>query len=740
MFCFARLSAVLSLFISLLLTGCGGGSGGGGSASVNSESATIKPFKGQFYSGSQISLLDATGKAVGLTSGGLVGSSGDGSIGYDATVKYPLVVEVKGSYYNEITGGKETSTSGLRGIILSKSSIKSAIPVTPITETAVAILLNRTGLLSASNPVTVDNAVTSLHMAHLMTGVPASAAPNFDPSTQKSADANTLRIAALSASANNEAGSSLLDKVKSVSNKLATLAPSAAPSSVINQLNFDTALTNVTSGQLSILANGAIAPTNSTISTDTYDRLITESLALTNGTWGSNCDADPLLSPCQYSIESWFAGTMAVDDKYLYVSLKNAIKRYDIATGISLYVAGTYNVAGTLDGIGSSARINRIISMAIYGADLYFVDKNLNSYPVIYLIRKMNLVTGQVTTLSIANIMDVVQAMAIKGTDLYLAGTAATIGVVQRIALPTGTVNLTVQTGQAASGVQVLSGGIAIDGVNLYLVDLSDSFRILKINLVNSAVTILAGAPLSCTSLCDNLTDGTGTNARFSSSVGGGSIFSVGNYLYVVAGDGRVRIIDTTTAAVTTQTEPNGSLSSVSIMRAFKPPYYYYGGGYPSEIHRGTFTNNRFNETGFSALTKTPAQKEQDLQQWAIIQANKPPFCPAGYKEGLFNCKAPDGTYCLPSLCPVLPPTTTTPIPSGSGGGAAACATQTYVGGINDPQFDSNCQLAQFDACLHTATGATTYDAEGRMACSAVNGLIQATQSTWSCRYCPYPY
>jgi hypothetical protein len=57
-----------------------------------------------------------------------------------------------------------------------------------------------------------------------------------------------------------------------------------------------------------------------------------------------------------------------------------------------------------------------------------------------------------------------------------------------------------------------------------------------------------------------------------------------------------------------------------------------------------------------------------------------------------------------------------------------------------NPQIDSNCQLAQFDACLHKETGITNYDTEGRAACKVVNGLISSLNTTWSCKYCPYPY
>lgn len=72
-------------------------------------------------------------------------------------------------------------------------------------------------------------------------------------------------------------------------------------------------------------------------------------------------------------------------------------------------------------------------------------------------------------------------------------------------------------------------------------------------------------------------------------------------------------------------------------------------------------------------------------------------------------------------------------------GNAASCANQTYMGAANDPQVDTFCQLAQFDACLHRA-GYNQYDAEGRAACSTLTSLLQSTGSSWRCQYCPYPF
>jgi len=91
---------------------------------------------------------------------------------------------------------------------------------------------------------------------------------------------------------------------------------------------------------------------------------------------------------------------------------------------------------------------------------------------------------------------------------------------------------------------------------------------------------------------------------------------------------------------------------------------------------------------------------------------------------------------------PAVAGTTATTGGSGTGGtgDASACDSEPYLGGDNNPQVDYYCQIAQYDACYHNATGLTTYDANGRNQCTVLDGLLQSTGSTWSCRYCPYPY
>lgn len=71
---------------------------------------------------------------------------------------------------------------------------------------------------------------------------------------------------------------------------------------------------------------------------------------------------------------------------------------------------------------------------------------------------------------------------------------------------------------------------------------------------------------------------------------------------------------------------------------------------------------------------------------------------------------------------------------------AADSAYQNPSSSPYDPQLDSNCRLAQFDACIHRETGIAVYDPEGRAACALVETLQKATTGSWQCSYCPYPY
>jgi hypothetical protein len=245
-----------------------------------STSATVAPFKGPFSSGT-VTLKDANGNLVTLLSGGTINASCVAPVSYSANVTYPLIIEVTGSYYNEVTGLAETTTVPLRGIITSATTVlaNSTVPVTLVTETAVADLQNRLVAFSPTTPVTTTSAVAALNTAGTLLGIPASTVAVFDPVTHLTSDANTLRLAALAVVANAQTGATLTDKAKALAIKLAQLGVNA-PTTVITQAAYDSALLSVTTGALSLLPAGSVAPTSAIISTVSYST-----------TWGANSPA-----------------------------------------------------------------------------------------------------------------------------------------------------------------------------------------------------------------------------------------------------------------------------------------------------------------------------------------------------------------------------------------------------------------------------------------------------------------
>jgi alpha-tubulin suppressor-like RCC1 family protein len=74
---------------------------------------------------------------------------------------------------------------------------------------------------------------------------------------------------------------------------------------------------------------------------------------------------------------------------------------------------------------------------------------------------------------------------------------------------------------------------------------------------------------------------------------------------------------------------------------------------------------------------------------------------------------------------------------SSTGGSTDACSAQPYVGGAGDPQVDTFCQIAQFDACMYSATGNSAYITDRNNQCTVLNGFLPYLSTVWSCRYCP---
>lgn len=264
-----EISIGLTAVATLILAGCGGGGGNTSPTPVATTNATINPYKGPFVQGATVTLKDANGNPITLVSGGTINASGVANVTFNSNVTYPLLVEVVGSYYNEVSRQPETSTTPLRSVIANVAATTNA-PVTIVTETAVAYLKNQLGgSFSAAHPVRAASAVAALSAAGIMLGIPASAVPAFDPLTHKTSDTHTLGLAALAVVASNQvtSGTTLAEKVAVLANSMATMNPASAPTDVISQASMNAAMTSITSGASNVMAAGVVTPVAPNIST-----------------------------------------------------------------------------------------------------------------------------------------------------------------------------------------------------------------------------------------------------------------------------------------------------------------------------------------------------------------------------------------------------------------------------------------------------------------------------------------
>jgi hypothetical protein len=261
---FAEMGVGLTAVAALMLVGCGGG-GGGTKASVATTTTKVIPFKGKFTSG-KVTLLDASGDTVQLLNGsGSIDASGVASVTFDSSVKYPLIVEVAGTYYNEVTGASESSATPIRSIITDPNvaTYPDGVGVTAITEIAVAGLEHKLGGFSQNDPISAASAVTEIDGAESLIGKNHSTmtVPVFDAGGHTN-DPDTLRLAALSIVASNGAapGNTLADDVRDLARTFA-LNQASAPTAIITQGELDAALAAVNGGKSSIDISGSVSET-----------------------------------------------------------------------------------------------------------------------------------------------------------------------------------------------------------------------------------------------------------------------------------------------------------------------------------------------------------------------------------------------------------------------------------------------------------------------------------------------
>jgi sugar lactone lactonase YvrE len=182
---------------------------------------------------------------------------------------------------------------------------------------------------------------------------------------------------------------------------------------------------------------------------------------------------------------------ITTDGHSIYVSdiLRHVIYKADIATGHATVFAGTYNVSGSDDKIGTAATFNMPVGLTTDGQAIYVADSEN------CLIRKVSINGAAVTTLSGApgcsnpldGASDVAKftyptAITCDGTNLYVGESR----LVRKVSLANGSVD-TVAGNPAVSGhadgkngaeLLGMSQGITTDGHSLFLSDVGfDTLR-----------------------------------------------------------------------------------------------------------------------------------------------------------------------------------------------------------------------------------------------------------------------
>lgn len=221
------------------------------------------------------------------------------------------------------------------------------------------------------------------------------------------------------------------------------------------------------------------------------------------------------------------------------------IRRIIPSTGTVTTIAGALGQCAVSDGVGTAARFSRLGAMSIDSADnLYVSDDSV--------LRKIVLSTSVVSTVAgkagspgtvdgvgTSARLGFLQGMVVDPAgNLYVSDSFAT--AIRKITLP----SFTVTTITGASAAFVSPAGLALDTANnLYV---SDTCSVRKIALATNTVSTLAG---DTTCVNSGVVDGIGTAARFYDTEG--IVFDSGR-LYATDYLGCIHKIDPTTTSVTT--------------------------------------------------------------------------------------------------------------------------------------------------------------------------------------------
>lgn len=263
-----------------------------------------------------------------------------------------------------------------------------------------------------------------------------------------------------------------------------------------------------------------------------------------------------------------FPAGLATDNRTVWVasSRNNTVTAVDIPSHSISLVAGTTFKNGSNDGTGAAARFNSPEGLVLVGRNLYVADTNNSD------IRKINLDTRTVSTFAgTANISGAADGvgtaanfnqptqLASDGTYIYVADSGN--NMVRRINIAdarTKTIGgQPMKTGNVEGPVTKSlfnnPSGVATDGKFLYVADTGND-EIRKIDLSSLDSSLVAGDGQQGNK------DGAGKQAEFDNP---GALCMQGTTLYVMDADNHaIREIDVTTDMVKTLTLVNGHIGS----------------------------------------------------------------------------------------------------------------------------------------------------------------------------------